>query len=809
MKKITQDNQISINDSENVETEVSDRQRKKSDATSTSSHELPTSSMLQLNSSSVVGIDSINRNHTTTSSPEQSPKIGNKLEDMKLTSQVSYLSTQSIPHSPHSHSPTPSPISSIPNSREASVEKSLDTGSVVTNSVNHDNTSIGDNISHSSESCKSVEFGSLQKSPDSLSKQDLLKCRKKEKRKTAWYNLLSPTYKSRSDDFKRLFKDLPENERLIVDYSCAMQKDILMHGRLYVSENYICFYANIFRWESFVMMRCRDILSMTKEKTARVIPNAIQICTETEKYFFTSFAARDKTYLMLFRLWQNALMNQPLMPQELWEWVHYYYGEELGLTSDDDDYVSPDYMDFKEKGQPENSISIKENDEFCDKSNNAAQDEEVTKHDISNESLMGTGESCEVTECITENPSVDMEESLGKQKSSEYPTDLSDTTESEMDGLDAGEIHCTGHNHEGKEIMDSVFPIPVDQLFTLLFTGSKFYHDLLESRKTYDIMESLWQLCPDVGHKMRQVTYTLTLNHSMAKSAQTTETQRLLKQSKPGHMYIIDCDVVNTGIPYSDTFSVKSFYCLTRVSNRHSRLRVHGYVHYKKSVWGLVKSLIEKSAMQGLSDFCTDLETALHKEIERSSQQPVKKHPRRRKRMKVDATKTEAHADVPHKLQQQASIHKIASSISGLDIGMLSSTPDFVVRVILITLVVLVLLNVLLFYKLWSLEDQSIALSNSNAEWLDLPVDNQTPLKQQDFIKLLRQQDAIHRAETKRWQDALGEIIKLIHLIEDSLSDLKSSIDTYSSAATFKAFLSVDNNHNSESAVVDSEKESE
>ncbi|XP_067143413.1 protein Aster-B-like isoform X4 [Centruroides vittatus] len=676
MKKITQDNQISINDSENVETEVSDRQRKKSDATSTSSHELPTSSMLQLNSSSVVGIDSINRNHTTTSSPEQSPKIGNKLEDMKLTSQVSYLSTQSIPHSPHSHSPTPSPISSIPNSREASVEKSLDTGSVVTNSVNHDNTSIGDNISHSSESCKSVEFGSLQKSPDSLSKQDLLKCRKKERRKTAWYNLLSPTYKSRSDDFKRLFKDLPENERLIVDYSCAMQKDILMHGRLYVSENYICFYANIFRWESF-------------------------------------------------------------------------------------------------------------------------------------ESLMGTGESCEVTECITENPSVEMGESLGKQKSSEYPTDLSDTTESEMDGLDAGEIHCTGHNHEGKEIMDSVFPIPVDQLFTLLFTGSKFYHDLLESRKTYDIMESLWQLCPDVGHKMRQVTYTLTLNHSMAKSAQTTETQRLLKQSKPGHMYIIDCDVVNTGIPYSDTFSVKSFYCLTRVSNRHSRLRVHGYVHYKKSVWGLVKSLIEKSAMQGLSDFCTDLETALHKEIERSSQQPVKKHPRRRKRMKVDAAKTEAHADVPHKLQQQASIHKIASSISGLDIGMLSSTPDFVVRVILITLVVLVLLNVLLFYKLWSLEDQSIALSNNNAEWLDLPVDNQTPLKQQDFIKLLRQQDAIHRAETKRWQDALGEIIKLIHLIEDSLSDLKSSIDTYSSAATFKAFLSVDNNHNSESAAVDSEKESE
>ena len=49
---------------------------------------------------------------------------------------------------------------------------------------------------------------------------------------------------------------------------------------------------------------------MTKERTARVIPNAIQICTATDKYFFTSFGARDKTYLMLFRVWQNALMDQ-------------------------------------------------------------------------------------------------------------------------------------------------------------------------------------------------------------------------------------------------------------------------------------------------------------------------------------------------------------------------------------------------------------------------------------------------------------------------------------------------------------------
>jgi len=31
-----------------------------------------------------------------------------------------------------------------------------------------------------------------------------------------------------------------------------MQKEILAHGRLYVSRQWICFYANIFRWETSV-----------------------------------------------------------------------------------------------------------------------------------------------------------------------------------------------------------------------------------------------------------------------------------------------------------------------------------------------------------------------------------------------------------------------------------------------------------------------------------------------------------------------------------------------------------------------------
>uniref|UniRef100_A0A803V7B9 Queuine tRNA-ribosyltransferase accessory subunit 2 n=1 Tax=Ficedula albicollis TaxID=59894 RepID=A0A803V7B9_FICAL len=122
--------------------------------------------------------------------------------------------------------------------------------------------------------------------------------------------LSSSTYKYRSEEFKRQFSHLPDSEKLIVDYACALQKDILLQGRLYLSENWLCFHSNIFRWETTISIALKDITFMTKEKTARLIPNAIQIATKGEKFFFTSFSARDRSYLSIFRLWQNVLLDK-------------------------------------------------------------------------------------------------------------------------------------------------------------------------------------------------------------------------------------------------------------------------------------------------------------------------------------------------------------------------------------------------------------------------------------------------------------------------------------------------------------------
>lgn len=38
-------------------------------------------------------------------------------------------------------------------------------------------------------------------------------------KKRSWYNIIYPSYKSRCESFKKLFKDIPEDQRLIVGMS--------------------------------------------------------------------------------------------------------------------------------------------------------------------------------------------------------------------------------------------------------------------------------------------------------------------------------------------------------------------------------------------------------------------------------------------------------------------------------------------------------------------------------------------------------------------------------------------------------------
>jgi hypothetical protein len=91
------------------------------------------------------------------------------------------------------------------------------------------------------------------------------------------------------------------------------------------------------------------------------------------------------------------------------------------------------------------------------------------------------------------------------------------------------------------------------------------------------------------------------------------ETQRIELNGTGGGAFVIACEVANTGVPYADSFVVRTRYCIGRHGDS-ARLNVHGCVVFIKSTWALMRALIEKPSMQGVEEYFVGLTMALHHE---------------------------------------------------------------------------------------------------------------------------------------------------------------------------------------------------
>ncbi|EMP29040.1 GRAM domain-containing protein 1B [Chelonia mydas] len=509
--------------------------------------------------------------------------------------------------------------------------------------------------------------------------------------------VLSPTYKQRNEDFRKLFKQLPDTERLIVDYSCALQRDILLQGRLYLSENWICFYSNIFRWETLLTVRLKDICSMTKEKTARLIPNAIQVCTDTEKHFFTSFGARDRTYMMMFRLWQNALLEKPLCPKELWHFVHQCYGNELGLTSDDEDYVPPD-DDFNTMGYCE-EIPVEENEvnDSSSKSSMEAKPEAsplLPKKSITASTLTSTGSSEAPTsfdgmlpeeEELVESPlekELTLENIIGDKieiiapvnspsldfnDNEDIPTELSDSSETH----DEGEVQAFYEDLNGRQYMNEVFSFSVDKLYDLLFTDSQFQRDFMEQRRFSE----------------------------------------------------------------SELTKTESMY-LAEIHRQSPKEKMS-----KQSTWRRRKRPPAPLRVPHLEEVLSPVTTPTDEEVVH--------------RIKHVAGSTQTR-------------HVPEDNSGGFHLQSVSK----LLVVISCVLVLLVILNMMLFYKLWMLEYTTQTLT----AWQGLRLPERLPQSQSEWAQLLESQQKYHDTELQKWREIIKSSVMLLDQMKDSLVNLQNGI---------------------------------
>ncbi|XP_037827402.1 protein Aster-A-like [Lucilia sericata] len=104
---------------------------------------------------------------------------------------------------------------------------------------------------------------------------------------------------SRVKKFHRHFAQVSKDEKLINYFSCALVSDILLQGHLYITDQHFAFYSNVFGYVTKVVIPTSSVTKISKEKTAKIIPNAVGVATADERHVFGSFISREAAFRLM------------------------------------------------------------------------------------------------------------------------------------------------------------------------------------------------------------------------------------------------------------------------------------------------------------------------------------------------------------------------------------------------------------------------------------------------------------------------------------------------------------------------------
>ena len=127
---------------------------------------------------------------------------------------------------------------------------------------------------------------------------------------------VSALQKKRNVVFQARF-NLPATEELTADFMCALQQKILLQGRLYISQHYVCFYARVFGAETALVIPASDITGVSLAKSLGIVPNAIKVFTTYNVYWFGSFLKRQEAHALLVKVSKGEKLSKEDIIMEL------------------------------------------------------------------------------------------------------------------------------------------------------------------------------------------------------------------------------------------------------------------------------------------------------------------------------------------------------------------------------------------------------------------------------------------------------------------------------------------------------------
>ncbi|ROV94374.1 hypothetical protein VPNG_09399 [Cytospora leucostoma] len=407
--------------------------------------------------------------------------------------------------------------------------------------------------------------------------------------------------KKRNRDFHVLFKSVPDDDYLIEDYSCALQREILAHGRLYVSEGHLCFSSNILGWTTTLVMSFDEIVSVEKRSTALLFKNGLMISTLHAKHIFASFTSRDSTYDLIVKIWK---LGHPGLQSSL-------NGVRLDETGGD----KTEKIDAESViGDSHSASASDEEDEESDDGEDVYdEDEEEEEGDVApavNQAADAPLLESALEKSISRKPSGNVNGSVPADKPKDAPAAPS-AQDFQGPATHAPTDCGDSDTHYKKIVGDDIVPAPLGKVYDLLFGASSaawMGKWLTGDQKCTDLqMEDKRGLALD--NRTRNFSYIKPLGGSIGpKQTKCIVTENLENLDLEKAVNIL-VSTQNPDVPSGNVFSVKTKYCLSWAENNATRVQINCTVEWTGKSW--LKGPIENGANEGQTQYCKDLFASL------------------------------------------------------------------------------------------------------------------------------------------------------------------------------------------------------
>ena len=390
--------------------------------------------------------------------------------------------------------------------------------------------------------------------------------------------------KKRNRDFHNLFKTVPEDDYLIEDYSCALQRDIILAGRVYVSEGHICFSSNILGWVTTLIINFDEIVSVEKESTAVVFPNAIAIQTLHARHTFRSLLSREATYDLLIGIWK---INHPSLKSSL-------NGVRLdqGGTGDKTEKLEP-------SGSDDNSDATEEEEEEVYDEDEVDEDGTGSFTEVPEGSVTGSEGIAEPSKSIARKAS-NLGVAVGiaaggvptpsDAKAGEKAAAASAAASVDFPGpATHAPTECSdSDNHYEKFLKDDIVPAPLGKVYSMVFgpaSGGFMAKWLLDEMKCTDVQLEDDKKGLSEENKVRTYSYIKPLYASIGPKSTKCVVTETLDYIDLEKSVSITASTQTPDVPSGNVFATKTRFCFMWAPGNATRVVMNFNIEWTGKSW--------------------------------------------------------------------------------------------------------------------------------------------------------------------------------------------------------------------------------